>query len=143
MPSWASVEACSRAGIPIAAFNLYQEQSSFASDLRTVVKGVISTLYAPRCLSFLFETVNDVGMPARVRVDSARILLDRAGYAAAAPAEERDSGDLTQMSRDELHRFVKEAEAKLATEAKDVSPAGETPREDESDGAPLPDDSLR
>jgi hypothetical protein len=42
------------------------------------------------------------------------------------------------MSREELHQFVIDAEAKLASQAMDVTPAGEAPGEDESDDAPLP-----
>jgi hypothetical protein len=113
-------EAAKKTGVPIEAFKLYLEKDNFAGDLRAVVKGLVETQYAPR-FAFLNECVIDTAMPARVRVDAAKAILD--GYTAAAPAAERDPSDLTLMSREELHRFVLEAEAKLATEAKDVSPA--------------------
>lgn len=139
-----AAEAAKRSGVLLAAFNLYLERENFAADLRAVVKGLVETEYAPRAFAFLDEVVRDAAMPARVRVDAAKIIIDRAGYIAAAPDTERDSKDLAIMTREELYRFVADAEAKLAAEAKDESPAaGEAPDtgEDESDGATLPDDS--
>jgi hypothetical protein len=130
-------EAAKRSGVPLPAFKLYLEQDNFAADLRAVVKGLVETQYAPLAFAFLNECVIDTAMPARVRVDAAKAILDRSGYVAAPLAADRDPGDITGMSREELHRFVKEAEAKLASEAKDVSPSSEAPGEDESDGAAL------
>jgi hypothetical protein len=50
---------------------------------------------------------------ARVRVDAAKAILDRAGYTAAAPVEVRDSTDITMMSRDELQSFIFKGEARI------------------------------
>jgi len=120
-------EAAKRAGIPAKTFKLYTERDNFAGDLRAVVKGLVETVYAPKAFAFLNECVIDAAMPARVRVDAAKAILDRSGYTATSLPEERDLGDIAGMSREELHAFVKAAEAKLATEAKDVSPPAEAP----------------
>jgi hypothetical protein len=74
--------------------------------------------------------VIDKDMPARVRVDSAKAILDRSGYVAAPLPAERDPTDITQLTGPELHALtvslkakIDEAEAKLATGARDVSPS--------------------
>lgn len=115
--------AADRAGIPVKTFKKFTQRDTFAKDLRAVVQGLVETVYAPRCFAFLFETVNDAAIPARVRVDSAKIILDRSGYTAGPLPAGRDPADLTLMSRDELHKFVQEAEARLASQAADVTPA--------------------
>src|ERR1700716_3158180 len=91
-------EAAKKAGIEPAAFKLYMEQDSFSGDLRKVVKGLVADVYAPSCFKFLHDCVLDADMPARVRVDAAKAILNKAGYVDAAPATERDPGDITQMS---------------------------------------------
>lgn len=141
-----AADAAKRSGVPLPAFKLYLERDNFASDLRAVVKGLVETQYAPRAFAFLNECVIDTEMPARVRVDAAKAILDRSGYTAAALPPDRDPSDLTMMSREELHQFVVKAEAELANKAKDVSPSGESPGEaDEAEGSdrqePLPGDS--
>jgi len=130
--------AAKKAGLKdLAAFKLYLQSDSIGSDLRAMMRGVLETDYAPKAFAFLNATVHDTAVPARIRVDAAKIIVDRAGYVAAPPDAARDPKDLTLMTREELHKFVIDAEAKLASQAKDVTP-GESPDQDESDGTPPP-----
>jgi hypothetical protein len=50
------------------------------------MKNVIEREYAPAAFRFLNEVVHDPAMPPRVRVDSAKIICDRAGFVAAPSA---------------------------------------------------------
>ncbi len=72
-------------------------------------------------------------MPARVRVDAAKIIVDRAGYVAAPPAQDDGHKDLQSMSLAELEAFIRKAGAKL----KDVTPA--RPDDESADDAPADD----
>jgi hypothetical protein len=134
-------DAARKSGVPLSVFNLYREQDNFSGDLRKVLKGLVADVYAPKAFQFLYEVVVDAEMPARVRVDSAKVLLDRAGYTAAPLPSEPDRGDITQLSGAELHRLVIDLKAqrdKAIEGAKDVTPlpgatsAGEDCDEDES-----------
>jgi hypothetical protein len=127
-----AAEAAKKAGIELAAFKLYLEQDNFSGDLRKVVKGLVADVYAPTAFAFLHECVIDSAMSDRVRLDAAKAILDRSGYTASPLPAERDPGDITQLSGEELHALAKslqakvdEAHAQLASEAKDVTPSGE------------------
>jgi hypothetical protein len=79
--------------------------------------------------------VNDTAMPARVRVDAAKVLVDRAGYVAGVPATDDAHKDLQAMTISELEAFIRKAEAEL----KDVTPVAS---EDETDDTPPPADDA-
>ncbi len=72
-------------------------------------------------------------MPARCRIDAAKIIVDRAGYVAAPPAPQLNEKELQHMSIAELETFIREKEAKL----KDVTPAATD--DDSADDAPADD----
>jgi hypothetical protein len=129
-------EAAKKSGVPIEAFNLYREQDNFSGDLRRILRELVADVYSPKAFAFLHEVVCDSGMAARIRVDAAKALLDRSGYVAAPLPAERDPTDITLLSREELHALtvslkakIDQAEGRLATGAKDV-----TPPADEGDG---------
>jgi len=128
-----SVEACKKAGCNPTLFDLFLKSSSAAYDLRQIMNGVLATEYAPAAFKFLHDTVHDTAMPARVRVDSAKILVDRAGYVAGPPAADTAYKDLQEMSLAELQAFIRKAEAEL----KDVTPA--RPEDESADDAPADD----
>lgn len=104
-----------------------------AAELRAVIKGVLETDCAPKAFAFLNSAVHDVNMPARVRVDAAKIIVDRAGYVAALPAADAAHKGLEAMSMAELEAIVREVEAKL----KDVTPR--KPEEESGGEAPADD----
>jgi hypothetical protein len=62
---------------------------------------------------------HDVNMPARVRVDAAKILVDRAGFVAGPPAPQLYEKELESMSIAELEAHLHKLEANM----KDVTPA--------------------
>lgn len=81
----------------------------------------------------------DAAAPMRCRVDYAKILVDRAGYVAGAPAADAASRDLQDMSLDELQALVRDLSVQRAAAATDVTPA---PIENEIEGAsPHEDDT--
>ena len=112
-------EACKRSGCDPNTFELYLKSDNVGHDLRQVMKGVLECEYAPAAFAFLNSAVHDTAMPARVRVDAAKIIVDRAGYVAGAPAPDAAYKDLQSMSLAELEAFIRKAEAEL----KDVTPA--------------------
>jgi hypothetical protein len=142
----APADAARKSGVPLLVFNLYREQDNFSGDLRKVLKGLVADVYSPKAFAFLHECVIDKEMPARVRVDAAKAILDRSGYTAAPLPAERDPGDITQLTGPEIHKLVgeleariNEAQAKLAAEARDATPQADEDDEggEADEGAPL------
>jgi hypothetical protein len=127
-------EACEIAGAHPRSFELYLKSNDIGHDLRRVMQGVLEVDYAPAALRFLNSTVHDPAMPARVRVDAARIIVDRAGYVAAPPASDEARKDLQDMSLAELEAQIHWLEDSL----KNVTPAAEDASEGgDNDGAAL------
>jgi phage terminase small subunit len=78
---------------------------------------------APVGYSVLLSIARNEAASDRARIDASKALLDRAGYVpprASEPAPASFSVD--SMDREQLRRFIAEAESKLASEAKDVTP---------------------
>ncbi len=133
-------EAARLAGCHPRSFELYLQQSnSVGDDLRQVMKGVLEADYAPPAFRFLNDAVHDVNMPARCRIDAAKIIVDRAGYVAGLPAPHLYEKELEQMSMAELQVFIRDAEAKKISQMKDVTPTATN--DDNADDAPA-DDAL-
>lgn len=117
-------EAAKRAGLPSTA-RLYQfkRSAAFANDLREALKDHMSTELAPKAVRILDEIMSDTEMPARVRVDAAKTLLDRAGFTPAAVAADAPPADdsMANWTTEQLQAFVDGAARKLArTEATDA-----------------------
>jgi hypothetical protein len=115
-------EACQKAVANPKAFELYLKSEPASYDIRRVMKGVLEVEYAPACFKFLNDTVHDTAMPARVRVDAAKIIVDRAGYVAAPPAQDDAPKDLQELSLAELQKLIHDLERERAATAKDVTP---------------------
>jgi hypothetical protein len=115
-------DACQKAGANQNAFELYLKGDSVGYDLRQVMKGALECEYAPKAFAFLHAAVHDVNMPARVRVDSAKIIVNCAGYVAAPPAQDGAPKDLQELSLTELQKLIHDLERERAATAKDVSP---------------------
>jgi len=126
-------EACKQSGCNPNGFELYLKSGNVGHDLRQVMKGVLECAYAPAAFAFLNATVGDTAVPARVRVDAAKIIVDRAGCVAGPPAPDAAHKDLQSMSLAELEAFIRKAGAKL----KDVTPA--RPDDESADDAPADD----
>lgn len=76
----------------------------------------------PLAIDVLFLILKDEGAPARVRVDAAKTVLDRAGMAAARPAapEAKTEKALSDMSPDELRALISRLENEVAERAEPV-----------------------
>ncbi len=119
-------EAAKRAGLPSSAkLYQYKRTNAFADDLRQALKDHLATELAPKAIHILDLIMSDTAMPARVRVDAAKTILDRAGFtpaAVAADAPPADESDMSQWTIEQLHAFVAEGMRKLAhTEATDAN----------------------
>jgi len=94
---------------------------------RAIAEGLSRRLItegAPLAYSVLVKFARDETVSPRVRADSAKTLLDRAGFVPPKASEPVDASrkDLTEMTPDELRAVIAAAEARLAQEAKDVTP---------------------
>lgn len=69
---------------------------------------------APLALSVLLKLTEDEGTSARVRVDAAKILLDRAGFAPKPGGNQEIEKTLAEMSPAELRAFIDKQEADIA-----------------------------
>lgn len=76
----------------------------------------------PLAIKTLFQILKDEAAPARVRVDAAKTVLDRAGIAAARPAapEAKNEKALSDMSPDELRALISRLENEVAERAEPV-----------------------
>lgn len=76
----------------------------------------------PLAISTLFMILRDDAAPARVRVDAAKTVLDRAGIAAARPAapEKANEKALSDMSPNELRALISRLENEVAERAAPV-----------------------
>jgi hypothetical protein len=136
-------ESCRKSGANPAAFDLYLRSEPASHDLRQVMRGVLEIEYAPAAFAFLYRTMLDEAAPMRCRTDSAKILVDRAGYVAGAPAADAAfDKEIEEMSITELTNLVGDLKSKRAAAAIDVTPPGEGLVEDEDDGAPPPADDA-
>lgn len=85
----------------------------------------------PLAIKTLFQILKDEGAPARVRVDAAKTVLDRAGISAARPSapEVKNEKALADMSPDELRALISRLENEVAERADPVSapPPGPLP----------------
>lgn len=69
---------------------------------------------APLALSVLLKVTRDETTSARVRVDAAKILLDRAGFAPKPGGNQEIEKTLAEMSPAELRAFIDKQEADIA-----------------------------
>jgi hypothetical protein len=130
------IDACLKTGVSPAAFELFLRSDEAGQELRQVMAGVLENEYAPNAFRFLHETVNDTAMPARVRVDAAKIIVDRAGYVAGAPSANTFDKEIEEMGINELTALVADLRSKRAAAAKDITPVED---EVENDGRHLDD----
>lgn len=105
---------------------LPQVAAAIADELRRVLE----TKLAPRAFRVLELILKDRRSGARVRVDAAKILLDRAGYAPRPMAvDSLDGRQLSDLSQAELKAIVGKLEDELADRATPVSAPDSAPNE--------------
>jgi hypothetical protein len=112
-------EAAKRAGLPSTA-RLYhlKRTTAFADELRQALKDHLASELAPKAVRILDELMSDTKTPARVRVDAAKTLLDRAGFTPAAIGADGlpSNDDMSTWTKAQLQAFVEEGERQLARE---------------------------
>lgn len=131
-------KAASRAKIDInGSWAHYVETQACANELRKECQFRLETKLVPLALCVL-ELAMKPGNPMKTRLESAKLILDRGGFAIThLKSVELGSGEsIEAMSREELHAFVKSAEAKLAELATPVQQyVADGTAEDELDDA--------
>ena len=115
-------DAAKRVGLP-SSERVYQLKRArgFADDLRQALKDQLSVELAPKAVRILDEIMADTAMPARVRVDAAKTLLDRAGFTPAAIAADAPPAieEMSRLSREQLEALVEQLSRQTAREESD------------------------
>lgn len=111
-------EAAKRAGLPTSTrVSQFARTREFASALREGLLDHMANDLAPRAVRILADIMSDEKVQPRVRVDAAKALLDRSGYAArptAGPGASRDDRLLSEISHVELLQLLVTLEAEQA-----------------------------
>jgi hypothetical protein len=127
-------EAAKRAGLASSArVHQYTRTKAFADEIRSALKDHITTEPSPKAVRIIDEIMSDTATSARVRVDAAKVLLDRAGIIAAPVAPSEDSGKaLTEKTTAELHELVAQLQKQIEERrADDMTIEGEAVEIDE------------
>lgn len=83
--------------------------------IRGAMHSHLQTVSAPLALKTLESVVRNEKSGERIRVDAAKILLDRAGYAPKAQSDsDHAPKQLADMSAEELRSFIGQHEAEIA-----------------------------
>lgn len=111
-------EAAKRAGLP-DTYRIYQftRTTVFADELRDALRDHLGTNLAPKAVRILDEIMSDTKVNARVRVDAAKALLDRAGFSVGEEAPKKLVDlDESSLSIDELQKIVERLKCDIAAE---------------------------
>lgn len=114
--------AALRAGIGQAAVQAAIRLPHVAAAIEAELQRVLQSEIAPAAFAFLRRVVASDKFGERVRVDAAKILLDRAGFTPIKRGEDKDIKDPDQMTTDELHRMVSQLERELSERATPITP---------------------
>lgn len=107
--------AARAAGLDLTpAYFAYLDSRRFEKDFAGICDRHFRVHLLPLAIAAITRALQP-GAPLKIQLDSARIVFDRAGFPAMASRQDApDDHAIEQMSREELHAFVKAAEAKLA-----------------------------
>jgi hypothetical protein len=97
------------------AYFAYLDSKRFEKDFAPVCDRHFRVHLLPLAIAAITRALQP-DSPLKLQLDAARIVCDRAGLPAMASRQDFEGNEATidSMSRDELHAFVKSAEAKLA-----------------------------
>ena len=115
------------AGMSLGAANEALQARGARSMVQRAMRQQIDAIAAPMALAALVDAL--ASPRERNRIDAARNILDRAGYAAPAPEDRRERG-LAELSRDDLASLIAELQGELASMAQPIGDAPSTPDED-------------
>ena len=85
--------------------------------VQRAMRQTIDVLAAPYALAVMRRAM--LSDSERIRVDAARSILDRAGYAAPLPEQARERG-LSELSPDELRALISGLQSELSDHARPV-----------------------
>lgn len=108
-------DAARRAGLP-DTYRLadFARTKIFADELRDALHDHLGVNLAPKAVRILDEIMSDSKVTPRVRVDAAKVLLDRAGYAAREEGSRKPiNPDESSWSIDELNQMIAKIQSKL------------------------------
>lgn len=130
-----SAESARLAGFPdVRRLSDFQKTKEFAGELRQAINDRLSLSLAPKAVAALDSIVSDTKINPKIRVDAARVILDRAGHAAGDAAKAKPLGErgVEEYTIEELQKLVRDGEirvqeekAKRAAAALDVTPVNE------------------
>jgi hypothetical protein len=134
-------EAARRAGLPDTyRLHKFTRTREFADQLREGLRDHMSVNLAPKAVKILNDIMSDDKVTPRVRVDAAKALLDRAGYAvneAKKPEPKPADNALDGMTDKELEALEDKLERLAAKlDYKDKREKAETVEYDEVDDRP-------
>lgn len=114
-------EAAKRAGLPNAnRLYPFAKTQEFSVVLRQSLSKYLADDLAPKAIHILNDIMMDKSVAARVRVDAAKAVLDRAGFSAAATLPLGGGKALNELTLEELQHLVAKLEEERASEAKQI-----------------------
>lgn len=112
------MRAALAAGMPLERATQALQGQGVRSLVQRAMRQHIDVLAAPYALGVLMDAMRSDS--ERVRVEAARTVLDRAGYAAPLPEQQRERG-LSELSPDELRALIGELSSELSEHARPVN----------------------
>ena len=120
-------EAARRAGLPDGTrLEHFARTKEFADELRIAMQDHLATNMAPRAVKVLREILDDKNVNPRVRVDAAKVILDRSGYAASEAAKPPPESPLGEKNLAELYAMLARLEGGLKVVEGDGSEVSQT-----------------
>ncbi len=112
-------DAATKAGLPDTyRLHAFARTKEFAGELQEALRDHLGTNLAPKDIRILNEIMSDSAVTPRVRVDAAKALLDRAGYASGEePRRIPTLDNMESMTIDELQNIVGKLEQDIKDEA--------------------------
>lgn len=115
-------DAASAAGYPARSYIDLLQSPRVSRRVEWRMRSVIRNELAPKAIHLLGRLLDDEAAPARVRVQAAQFILERAGYVAPrAQVQEAAEKSISAMSAEELASLVEKLEQERSSRAKDVS----------------------
>ena len=112
------MRAALSAGMPLERACEALQGQGVRSMVQRAMRQTIDVLAAPYALAVLRRAM--LSDSERIRVEAARGILDRAGYAAPLPEQNKERG-LSELSPDELRALISGLQSELSEHARPVA----------------------
>lgn len=115
-------DAAEEAGYSRAYGSTLAKRPKIQQEIYRRIATFFTSEAAPRAAKFLFDVVTDDKAPAKVRLDAAKDILNRAGFMPHSKDEKAsDRKELNEMTPDELRAKIGQIEGELADRATPVN----------------------